>query len=127
MVLQKLLVKLCYVHFIINCIKLRRVTLYERLWTRQDYHGAYIAVIMRMLDAIDKSPTIMGVALKPSILLMVTSNIKAMSASSMDIMLEPETELVKGLAEEVVNLTRCNQPIQYQPTVKLTVKNRIVS
>lgn len=29
---------------------------------RQDYHGAYIAVIMKMLDAIDKgeSPTIMG-------------------------------------------------------------------
>ena len=29
---------------------------------RQDYHGAYIAVIMKMLDAIDRgdSPTIMG-------------------------------------------------------------------
>ena len=29
---------------------------------RQDYHGAYIAVIMKMLDAIDReeAPTIMG-------------------------------------------------------------------
>ena len=40
-----------------------RPSLYEQVYgPRQDYHGAYIAVIMKMLDAIDKGegPTIMG-------------------------------------------------------------------
>ncbi len=36
--------------------------LYECVWPRQDYRGAYIAVIMKMLDAIDNGlgPTILG-------------------------------------------------------------------
>ena len=36
---------------------------------RQDYHGAYIAVIMKMLDAIDrgKGPTSSAMAARPSI------------------------------------------------------------
>ena len=43
----------------LNYVGLRYMNVYG---PRQDYHGAYIAVIMKMLDAIDKgeSPTIMG-------------------------------------------------------------------
>ena len=35
-------------------LALRRPALHERLRPRQDYHGAYIAVIMKMLDAIER-------------------------------------------------------------------------
>jgi UDP-glucose 4-epimerase len=43
----------------LNYVGLRYMNVYG---PRQDYHGAYIAVIMKMLDAIDngQSPTIMG-------------------------------------------------------------------
>jgi UDP-glucose 4-epimerase len=43
----------------LNYVGLRYMNVYG---PRQDYHGAYIAVIMKMLDAIDRgeSPTIMG-------------------------------------------------------------------
>jgi len=45
--------------YALNYVGLRYMNVYG---PRQDYHGAYIAVIMKMLDAIDKgdSPTIMG-------------------------------------------------------------------
>ena len=43
----------------LNYVGLRYMNVYG---PRQDYHGAYIAVIMKMLDAIDMgdSPTILG-------------------------------------------------------------------
>ena len=43
----------------LNFVGLRYMNVYG---PRQDYHGAYIAVIMKMLDAIDrgKGPTILG-------------------------------------------------------------------
>ena len=48
-----------YHRYKLNYIGLRYMNVYG---PRQDYQGAYIAVIMKMLDAIDKgeSPTILG-------------------------------------------------------------------
>ena len=48
-----------YYRYNLNYVGLRYMNVYG---PRQDYHGAYIAVIMKMLDAIDngQSPTILG-------------------------------------------------------------------
>ena len=48
-----------YFRYGLNYVGLRYMNVYG---PRQDYHGAYIAVIMKMLDAIDKgeNPKIMG-------------------------------------------------------------------
>ena len=102
---------------------------------RQDYHGAYIAVIMKMLDAIDRGegPTIFGdgseafdfVAVKDC----ARANICAMEsdavASYYNVGTGKRTSL-KELAEKIVNITGCNEPIQYKERSQATlVKNRI--
>ena len=116
----------------LNYVGLRYMNVYG---PRQDYHGAYIAVIMKMLDAIDKgeSPTIMGdgseafdfVAVEDCAL----ANVRAMSASATDKFYNVGTgkrTSLKELAEKLVNLTGCNQPIQYKERSQATlVKNRI--
>ena len=102
---------------------------------RQDYQGAYIAVIMKMLDAIDKgeSPTILGdgseafdfVAVEDCAL----ANVCAMKASSVDEYYNVGTGTrtsLKELAEMLISITGCNQPIQYKERSQATlVKNRI--
>ncbi len=102
---------------------------------RQDYKGAYIAVIMKMLDAIDKgeSPTILGdgseafdfVAVEDCAL----ANICAMKSDISDSFYNVGTGIrtsLKELAEMLVELTNCKQPINYAPRSSATlVKNRI--
>lgn len=104
---------------------------------RQDYHGAYIAVIMKMLDAIDKgeSPTILGdgseafdfVAVEDCAL----ANVCAMQATATDRFYNVGTgkrTSLKTLAEMLIDLTGCTQPIQYAPRSQATlVRNRIGS
>ena len=116
----------------LNYVGLRYMNVYG---PRQDYHGAYIAVIMKMLDAIDRgeSPTILGdgseafdfVAVEDCAL----ANVKAMTASSVDEFYNVGTgkrTSLRELAEKLINLTGCNQPIQYKPRSQATlVKNRI--
>ena len=118
----------------LNYVGLRYMNVYG---PRQDYHGAYIAVIMKMLDAIDngQSPTIMGdgseafdfVAVEDCAL----ANVCAMKASSVDSFYNVGTgkrTSLKELAELLVNLTGSNQPIQYAPRSQATlVRNRIGS
>ena len=102
---------------------------------RQDYKGAYIAVIMRMLDAIDKgeSPTIMGdgseafdfVAVKDC----AAANICAMKSNTNDEFYNVGTgkrTSLKELAEILIELTGCTKEINYLPNSSATlVKNRI--
>ena len=102
---------------------------------RQDYHGAYIAVIMKMLDAIDRgdSPTIMGdgseafdfVAVEDCAL----ANVCAMKAEVTDQNYNVGTGMrtsLKELAELLVDITGCDKPIQYAPRSQATfVRNRI--
>jgi len=102
---------------------------------RQDYHGAYIAVIMKMLDAIDRgeSPTIMGdgseafdfVAVEDCAL----ANIRAMQSDTTDQNYNVGTGIrtsLKELAEIILEITECDKPINYAPRSQATlVKNRV--
>jgi UDP-glucose 4-epimerase len=104
---------------------------------RQDYHGAYIAVIMKMLDAIDNgmSPTIMGDGSEAFDFVAVEdcglANVCAMRADTVDTFYNVGTgkrTSLKELAEMLLSLTGCKQPIQYAPRSQATlVRNRIGS
>jgi UDP-glucose 4-epimerase len=102
---------------------------------RQDYRGAYIAVIMKMLDAIDRgeSPTILGdgseafdfVAVEDCAL----ANVRAMQAETSDRFYNVGTGTrtsLKELAELLLDLTGSSQPIKFAPRSTATlVRNRI--
>lgn len=102
---------------------------------RQDYKGAYIAVIMKMLDAIDsgQSPTIMGdgseafdfVAVEDCAL----ANVRAMQAEASDRFYNVGTGTrtsLKELAELLLDLTGTDKPIRYAERSTATlVRNRI--
>lgn len=104
---------------------------------RQDYRGAYIAVIMKMLDAIDRGegPTILGdgseafdfVAVEDCAL----ANVCAMKSDATDRFYNVGTgqrTSLKEIAERLLALTGSNQPIQYAPRSQATlVRNRIGS
>lgn len=104
---------------------------------RQDYHGAYIAVIMKMLDAIDRgdAPTIMGDGSEAFDFVAVEdcarANVCAMRADAKDEFYNVGTGVrtsLKELAEKLLNLTGCNQEIVYAPRSQATlVRNRIGS
>jgi UDP-glucose 4-epimerase len=118
----------------LNFVGLRYMNVYG---PRQDYRGAYIAVIMKMLDAIDRGegPTILGDGSEAFDFVAVTdcarANICAMSADKADRFYNVGTgkrTSLKELAEMLLNLTGCNQPIQYAPRSQATlVRNRIGS
>lgn len=102
---------------------------------RQDYQGAYIAVIMKMLDAIDRgeSPTILGDGSEAFDFVAVEdcaqANVCAMKARSTDHFYNVGTgirTLLKELAELLLELTSCGHPINYAPRSQATlVRNRI--
>ena len=104
---------------------------------RQDYKGAYIAVIMKMLDAIDRGegPTIMGDGSEAFDFVAVEdcakANLCAMRAQATDSFYNVGTGVrtsLKELAEMIVRITGCNMPIQYAERSQATlVRNRIGS
>lgn len=104
---------------------------------RQDYRGAYIAVIMKMLDAIDRGegPTILGDGSEAFDFVAVRdcgrANVCALKAESTDRFYNVGTgkrTSLKQLAEMLLELTGCNQPIKYAPRSQATlVRNRIGS
>jgi UDP-glucose 4-epimerase len=104
---------------------------------RQDYKGAYIAVIMKMLDAIDQGhgPTILGDGSEAFDFVAVEdcarANICAMKATVSDQFYNVGTgkrTSLRELAERICHLTGCNQPITYAPRSQATlVRNRIGS
>ncbi|HSC56470.1 MAG TPA: NAD-dependent epimerase/dehydratase family protein, partial [Nitrospira sp.] len=104
---------------------------------RQDYRGAYIAVIMKMLDAIDRGegPTILGDGSEAFDFVAVgdcgRANVCAMTADTTDRFYNVGTgkrTSLKQLAEMIVHLTGCEQPIKYAPRSQATlVRNRIGS
>lgn len=116
----------------LNYVGLRYMNVYG---PRQDYHGAYIAVIMKMLDAIDKgqSPTIMGDGSEAFDFVAVEdcglANVCAMKADATDRFYNVGTgkrTSLKELAEMLRVLTNCDKPINFAPRSQATlVRNRI--
>lgn len=104
---------------------------------RQDYRGAYIAVIMKMLDAIDRGegPTILGDGSEAFDFVAVEdcarANLCAMCAATTDRFYNVGTgkrTSLKEIAEKLLNLTGSNQSINYAPRSQATlVRNRIGS
>lgn len=104
---------------------------------RQDYQGAYIAVIMKMLDAIDRGegPTIFGDGSEAfdfvSVLDCARANMCAMKAAATDDFYNVGTGIrtsLKEIAEKLLDLTGSNRPIQFQERSQATlVRNRIGS
>lgn len=102
---------------------------------RQDYHGAYIAVIMKMLDAIDRgeAPTILGDGSEAFDFVAVEdcakANICAVKAEATDRFYNVGTgkrTSLKELAEMLIALTGSSKPVQYAPRSQATlVRNRI--
>ncbi|MGN6463031.1 MAG: NAD-dependent epimerase/dehydratase family protein [Pseudolabrys sp.] len=118
----------------LNFVGLRYMNVYG---PRQDYKGAYIAVIMKMLDAIDRGegPTIFGDGSEAFDFVAVEdcakANICAMKAGVVDEFYNVGTgkrTSLREIAEKLLNLTGCNQPIQFAPRSQATlVRNRIGS
>ena len=116
----------------LNYVGLRYMNVYG---PRQDYHGAYIAVIMKMLDAIDQgeSPTIIGDGSEAFDFVAVEdcaqANLCAMKSDSNDSFYNVGTGIrtsLKQLAELILEITECNKQINYKPRTQNTfVKNRI--
>jgi UDP-glucose 4-epimerase len=116
----------------LNYVGLRYMNVYG---PRQDYHGAYIAVIMKMLDAIDRGlgPTILGDGSEAFDFVAVEdcglANVRAMQADANDSFYNVGTgkrTSLKQLAEMIVELTGCKKPINYAPRSQATlVRNRI--
>ena len=125
---------LCAFHnrYGLNYVGLRYMNVYG---SRQDYHGAYIAVIMKMLDAIDKgdSPTILGDGSEAFDFVAVEdcglANVCAMRADTTDCFYNVGTgkrTSLKELAEMIINITDCPKPINYAPRSQATlVRNRV--
>ena len=118
----------------LNAVGLRYMNVYG---PRQDYQGAYIAVIMRMLDAIDRGegPTIHGDGSEAFDFVAVAdcgrANLCAMKADVTDAFYNVGTgkrTSLKELAEKLLNLTGSNQEIAFAPRSQATlVRNRIGS
>ena len=104
---------------------------------RQDYRGAYIAVIMKMLDAIDRGegPTILGDGSEAFDFVAVKdcgrANVSAMKSDATDRFYNVGTgkrTSLKELAEMLIRLTGCKLPVKYAPRSQATlVRNRIGS
>ena len=102
---------------------------------RQDYQGAYIAVIMKMLDAIDRgeSPTILGDGSEAFDFVAVedcaAANVCAMKARATDSFYNVGTGIrtsLKELAQILLELTASSKSINYAPRSQATlVRNRI--
>lgn len=102
---------------------------------RQDYNGAYIAVIMKMLDAIDRgeAPTILGDGSEAFDFVAVEdcgrANVCAMKSDATDSFYNVGTgkrTSLKELAEMLIEITGCDKEIQYAPRSQATlVRNRI--
>ena len=123
-----------YYRYGLNYIGLRYMNVYG---PRQDYKGAYIAVIMKMLDKIDsgKPPEILGNGEEAYDFIYVgdcaKANICAMKSSKSNLMLNVGTgkkTSLKMLANTLIKLKNSNLKVIYKKTKNNTiVKNRIGS
>jgi len=104
---------------------------------RQDYRGAYIAVMMKMLDAIDRGegPTILGDGSEAFDFVAVEdcarANLCAMKSVAVDRFYNVGTGTrtsLHELAQSLLRLTGCDRPINYAQHNRATlVRNRVGS
>jgi len=103
---------------------------------RQDYRGAYIAVIMKMLDRIDRGlpPIVYGDGSQAYDFIFVRdcarANVCAMKSNATDNFYNVGRGIkttIKELAELVLELTNPSLQIEYNPAGQSFVKNRIGS
>ncbi len=104
---------------------------------RQDYRGAYIAVIMKMLDAIDRgeAPVIFGDGSEAFDFVAVedcaAANLCAIKATVSDRFYNVGTgkrTTLRELGEALLRITGCNRPIEYRANSNATlVRNRVGS
>ncbi|MBI6545438.1 MAG: NAD-dependent epimerase/dehydratase family protein [Cyanobacteria bacterium NC_groundwater_1444_Ag_S-0.65um_54_12] len=101
---------------------------------RQDYQGAYIAVIMKMLDQLDKGlpPIIYGDGSQAYDFVYVgdcgAANVCAMKAATTDTFYNVGRGIkttIKELAELILEITGSQLAIRYEPAGTTFVKNRI--
>jgi UDP-glucose 4-epimerase len=101
---------------------------------RQDYRGAYIAVIMKMLDNLDKgvAPTLFGDGSQAYDFVYVgdcaKANVCAMKSDAVDQFYNVGTGIrtsIKELAELILSLTDSSLSVHYEPAGLTFVKNRI--
>lgn len=102
--------------------------------SRQDYHGAYIAVIMKMLDRLDKGepPVVYGDGSQAydfiNVIDCARANVCAMKADTTDRFYNVGRGVkttIKELAELVLEIKGSGTKIQYQPAGMTFVRNRI--
>jgi UDP-glucose 4-epimerase len=115
----------------LNYVGLRYMNVYG---PRQDYRGAYIAVIMKMLDRLDQGlpPVVYGDGSQAYDFVYVgdcaRANVCAARADTVDAYYNVGTGVrttVKELAELLLELTGSKQTIQYEPGGLTFVKNRV--
>lgn len=115
----------------LNYVGLRYMNVYG---PRQDYQGAYIAVIMKMLDAIDRgeAPKIYGDGSQAYDFVHVydcaAANVCAMKSDTTDRFYNVGTGMrtsIKELAELLLDITESKVGVQYEPAGLTFVKNRI--
>jgi UDP-glucose 4-epimerase len=103
---------------------------------RQDYRGAYIAVIMKMLDSIDRGEPLVvyGDGSQAYDFVYVgdcgEANVAAMKADTVDRFYNVGTgtrTTIKELAEMLLEITGSDVGIRYEPEGQTFVKNRIGS
>ncbi len=104
---------------------------------RQDYKGAYMAVIMKMLDAIDKGegPTVFGDGSETFDFIAARdcglANVRSMESNATDDYYNIGTGVgtsLRELAEIILDITNCKQDINYLPRSEATlVTNRVGS
>ncbi len=121
-----------YHRYGLNFVGLRYMNVYG---PRQDYQGAYIAVIMKMLDAIDngEGPTIFGDGSEAFDFVAVedcaAANICAMKSDPVDEFYNVGTgrrTSLKEMADLLLSLTKSTEEINYAPRSAATlVRNRI--
>ncbi len=103
---------------------------------RQDYKGAYIAVIMKILDRLDKGlpPIVYGDGSQAYDFIYVgdcgAANVCAMQANTVDTFYNVGMGIkttIKELAELILEVAGSNLKIQYEPGGTTFVKNRVAS
>lgn len=115
----------------LNYVGLRYMNVYG---PRQDYRGAYIAVIMKMLDAIDRgqAPTLYGDGSQAYDFIYVgdcaRANVCAMKADSTDRFYNVGTGVrtsIRQLAEKLLGVTGAEVGLRFEPGGLTFVRNRI--